>query len=105
MVPADGWRVNDAADARPRCRTVDGFPTRTPFVQDAAPTTFLFTDIEGSTGLWEQAPEPMRHALAAHDALARTAIEGHRGVVVKMTGDGVHAAFRDPVDAVLATVA
>src|SRR5438046_985908 len=31
--------------------------------------TFLFTDIEGSTRLWEQHPEAMRAALARHDAL------------------------------------
>ena len=47
----------------------------------------------------------MRPALARHDALARAAVEGHRGTVVKMTGDGVHAAFDDPLDAVGATLA
>lgn len=62
--------------------------------------TFLFTDIEGSTRLWEREPERMRPALARHDALARTAIERHRGVIVKMAGDGAHAAFDDPLDAV-----
>ena len=66
--------------------------------------TFLFTDIEGSTRLWEQDAERMRPALARHDALVRTAVEGHRGNVVKMIGDGVHAAFADPLDAVGATL-
>jgi len=74
-------------------------------VQDAPPTTFLFTDIEGSTRLWEQDGERMRRALAAHDGIARNAVEQHGGLVVKMTGDGVHAAFDDPVAAVRATVA
>jgi predicted ATPase/class 3 adenylate cyclase len=64
----------------------------------------LFTDIEGSTRLWEQEPERMRPALARHDAIARAAVEGHRGVIVKMTGDGLHAAFEDPLDAVNATL-
>ena len=67
--------------------------------------TFLFTDIEGSTRLWEQQPERMRPALAAHDAMVREAIERHSGRVVKMTGDGVHAVFEDALDAVVATVA
>src|SRR5947207_611881 len=62
--------------------------------------TFLFTDIEGSTRLWEQEPERMRLALARHDAILRAAIEGNKGTVVKMTGDGVHATFDDPLDAV-----
>jgi predicted ATPase/class 3 adenylate cyclase len=69
-----------------------------------AVTTFLFTDIEGSTRLWEHEPERMRPALARHDALARSAVEATRGVIVKMTGDGVHAAFGDPLDAVSAAL-
>jgi predicted ATPase/class 3 adenylate cyclase len=70
----------------------------------SAVTTFLFTDIEGSTRLWEQEPERMSVALAGHDALARAAIERHGGIVVKTTGDGIHAAFDDPVDALCATI-
>jgi predicted ATPase/class 3 adenylate cyclase len=67
-------------------------------------TTFLFTDIEGSTRLWEQDPERMRPALARHDAIARAAVEKRRGTLVKMTGDGLHAAFADPLDAVHAAL-
>jgi predicted ATPase/class 3 adenylate cyclase len=70
----------------------------------SAITTFLFTDIEGSSLLWEQEPERMRPALARHDAIVRSAIEGHGGTVVKMTGDGVCAAFSDPLDAVSAVL-
>jgi len=73
-------------------------------LDQAAVTTFLFTDIEGSTRLWEQEPERMRFALARHDALARKAVEDHGGLVVKTTGDGLHAAFGDPVDGVAATL-
>jgi len=68
-------------------------------------TTILFTDIEGSTRLWEQEGERMAGALAQHDARARVAVEGNRGVIVKTTGDGLFAAFDDPLDAVKATVA
>jgi len=67
-------------------------------------TTILFTDIEGSTRLWEQEGERMAGALAQHDARARLAVEGNRGTIVKTTGDGLFAAFDDPVDAVKATV-
>jgi predicted ATPase/class 3 adenylate cyclase len=66
--------------------------------------TFLFTDIEGSTRLWEEEPERMPAALANHDAIARAAVGRHRGVIVKMSGDGVHAAFDDPLDALSATL-
>ena len=68
-------------------------------------TTLLFTDIEASTRLWEQEGERMSRALAQHDALSRAMVERQNGVVVKMTGDGMYAAFGDPVDALNATVA
>jgi predicted ATPase/class 3 adenylate cyclase len=66
--------------------------------------TFLFTDLEGSTRLWEQHPEAMQGALARHDAILRDAIELHEGCVVKTTGDGVHAVFGDAFDAARAAV-
>jgi class 3 adenylate cyclase len=37
--------------------------------------TFLFTDLEGSTRLWEEHPDAMRKALARHDAMLREAVE------------------------------
>jgi predicted ATPase/class 3 adenylate cyclase len=67
--------------------------------------TFLFTDLEGSSRLWEEHPTAMRAALAAHDELLRAAVEEHGGWVVKSTGDGVHAVFAVPGDAVEAAVA
>jgi predicted ATPase/class 3 adenylate cyclase len=72
--------------------------------QPASVTTFLFTDIEGSTRLWERQPDRMQAALARHDSLAREAVESVRGLVVKTTGDGIHAAFDDPLDAVRAAL-
>jgi len=71
----------------------------------SAITTFLFTDIEGSSRLWEEQPARMRAALESHDALARAAVAGRGGRVVKMTGDGMHAVFDDPLDALEATIA
>jgi len=53
--------------------------------------TFLFTDLEGSTRLWEEHPDAMQDALARHDEILRGAVAGHRGYVVKSTGDGFHA--------------
>ena len=72
-------------------------------MHDPAPvTTFLFTDIEGSSRLWDREPERMRAALARHDSIARSIVEEGGGLVVKMTGDGIYAAFPDPADAVAA---
>src|SRR5262249_34963707 len=64
--------------------------------------TFLFTDLEGSTRLWEDHPDAMHDALARHDAILRDAVIAHHGDIVKTTGDGVHAVFtsaRDGLDA------
>src|ERR1700758_4310251 len=67
--------------------------------------TFLFTDIEGSTSLWEQYPDAMRVALARHDALLRHAIETSNGRIVKTSGDGVFAVFGAATDALAACLA
>ena len=55
--------------------------------------TFLFTDIEGSTALFERHPEAMQGALARHHALVQGAIEAHDGRVFQVVGDGLCAAF------------
>jgi predicted ATPase/class 3 adenylate cyclase len=67
--------------------------------------TFLFTDLEGSTRLWERYPEAMQHALARHDALLRRCVEENDGAVVKTTGDGCHAVFARAEDGVAAALA
>ncbi len=67
--------------------------------------SFLFTDIEGSTSMWERHPEGMDTALARHDELLRAAIEAHGGLVFATGGDGFAAAFAGPRDAVAAAVA
>jgi predicted ATPase/class 3 adenylate cyclase len=66
----------------------------------SAPLTFLFTDLENSTQLWERAPDAMRTALAQHDGLLHRVIEDHAGRVVKDTGDGVMAVFASPIEAI-----
>ncbi len=67
-----------------------------------AAVSFLFTDIEGSTRLWEQHTERMRVALALHDEITRGAVREHGGRLIKGTGDGIHAVFDDPMQAVTA---
>ena len=71
---------------------------------DSFVATFVFTDIEGSTRWWEREPDRMRRALARHDALSHASVQAHRGRLVKRTGDGIHAVFDEPLDAVLAVL-
>ena len=54
--------------------------------------TFLFTDIEGSTRLWQMLPDAMPHALKRHDAILRSAIESRGGAVFRTVGDAFCAA-------------
>ncbi|MCW5935765.1 MAG: tetratricopeptide repeat protein [Fimbriimonadaceae bacterium] len=63
---------------------------------DSNTYSFLFTDIEGSTRLWQERPDAMRVALARHDALLRACIEGHGGAVFKTVGDAFYSVFTDP---------
>jgi predicted ATPase/class 3 adenylate cyclase len=56
--------------------------------------TFLFTDVEGSTRLWEHEPAAMGAAVARHDALVREAITRHAGHVFMTAGDAFCAAFQ-----------
>jgi class 3 adenylate cyclase/DNA-binding SARP family transcriptional activator len=67
--------------------------------------TFLFTDIEGSTRLWDQQPDAMRPVLAHHDSLLRQIIEGRGGHVFKTVGDQFCAAFATAPEALTAALA
>jgi class 3 adenylate cyclase len=68
----------------------------------AGTVTFLLTDIEGSTRLWEAEPEAMEVALQQHDRLLAEVIEGHGGSVVisRGEGDSFFAVFHSAVTAV-----
>lgn len=66
--------------------------------------TFVFTDLEGSTRLWEQYPEVMQPALRRHDSIIGDAIARHGGIVLRMTGDGMTSAFASARDAVAAAL-
>jgi len=67
--------------------------------------TLLFTDIEGSTRMWEAEPEAMTLALRRHDEILRSTIEQAGGYVFKTIGDAFCAAFSTAEAAVAAAVA
>ncbi|MFN8474027.1 MAG: tetratricopeptide repeat protein [Anaerolineae bacterium] len=66
--------------------------------------TLLFTDIEGSTKLWERYPEPMKAALGRHDTILRQVIASHQGYVFKTVGDAFCAAFDTAASALAAAL-
>lgn len=67
--------------------------------------TFLFTDIEGSTTLFQRYPEAMGRALTRHHEILQTTITAHHGYVFQIVGDGFHASFTAAPDALNAAVA
>jgi predicted ATPase/class 3 adenylate cyclase len=68
----------------------------------AGTVTFLLTDIEGSTRLWETMPDAMEAALERHNRLVTEVVEGHGGLVVTSRGEGdsFFAVFPSAVSAV-----
>lgn len=66
--------------------------------------TFFFTDIEGSTKLWEAYPDKIKAALARHDEIVRNAIEKNKGYIFKTVGDAFCAAFHTALDALNAAL-
>ncbi len=73
-----------------------GLPTGT--------VTFLFTDIEGSTPLWDSHPSAMRESLTRHDDIVRKAIDTADGHIFSTGGDGFGAVFARAANAVAAAV-
>ena len=67
--------------------------------------SFLFTDIEGSTRLWQLHPEAMKAALARHHMLLQQAIEANGGYVFQIIGDAFCAAFHTGSESVAAALA
>jgi DNA-binding SARP family transcriptional activator/class 3 adenylate cyclase/tetratricopeptide (TPR) repeat protein len=89
----------DDGDAAPRGAAPAELPTGV--------VTFLLTDIEGSSGLWEADPEAMAAALELHDELIARTVDAHAGRLLKTKGEGdaTMTAFRRASDAVAAAVA
>ena len=66
--------------------------------------SFLFTDVEGSTRLWEQDRRAMAASLALHDEILRSAVAARGGRVFSTAGDAFAVAFHSAADAVSAAV-
>jgi predicted ATPase/DNA-binding SARP family transcriptional activator/class 3 adenylate cyclase len=79
----------------------NSFPSPLP----SGTVTFLLTDIEGSTALWERTGEAFPAALATHHALLRDQFRQHGGVEVKEIGDAFLVAFPRAGDALACGVA
>ena len=95
-LPVDSTALVDRAEIDPLVEGSRG-------LRPSGTVTFLFTDIEGSTALWEQ-DDSMGVSLAEHDQLLLSTIRDHGGYVFASGGDGFAAAFSDPVAALRAAI-
>src|SRR5215216_1799291 len=84
-------------NAEPRRLTMTEMPRGT--------VTFLFTDVENSSSLWERDGSTMMSALARHVSLLRDAVDAHGGVLFKTVGDGTQSAFATAPAAINAALA
>ena len=97
-VPCDHLNVSPAAVASFDASHYEGFKINRP----SGTITFLFTDVEGSSRLWDEHPDAMATALRQHDSILRAALEGHGGYIFTTAGDSFSAAFSNPVEAITA---
>ena len=72
--------------------------------QPAGAVTFLFTDIEGSTQMWEKNPQQTRTALARHNEIIRETLEQFGGQIFKTIGDQFCCAFSSALDGLAAAI-
>src|SRR5258706_4971323 len=101
------------APVRCTCSEINFTDRRLAELKDTMPNlptgtvTFLFTDIEGSSQLWNQHPDVMLHVMARHDELVEGAVQQHHGMVVRPRGEGDSrfAVFAHAKDAVKAAAA
>jgi predicted ATPase/class 3 adenylate cyclase len=100
--------VTEALSRRDPFREPDGGtapkPGASPGRLPTGTVTFLFTDLEGSTRMWEQDPGETGAAVVRHERRLRRIVGANRGHVVKGTGDGVLAVFASANDALTAAV-
>ena len=98
--------VNNRRQAIARAREIGLMEPAATRPGPSGTVTFLFTDIEGSTQLWEHHPEAMRPAFARQEAIVREVMATYGGYVYKMVGDAFQVAFSTAsaaLDAALAT--
>jgi predicted ATPase/class 3 adenylate cyclase len=66
--------------------------------------TFLYTDLQGSTSLWEQFPDSIEDAIARHDEILRETVIKHNGSIFRVVGDGLCAVFENASQALEAAL-
>ena len=93
-------QANTHSDLPPALRRRSLTVVNRPSAVPSGTVTLLFTDVEGSTKLWESEPADMANALRRHEEILRAAIDTSGGYVFKTVGDAYCASFSTPSAAV-----
>lgn len=96
------WCLPEVSHLRDLAQEAGKLRTGSSIILPTGTVTFLFTDVEDSTVLWEQRPSEMELALRRHETILRSAIESHDGFVFSRAGDAFSAVFGRVDDAVAA---
>jgi len=96
-----------SSDATGRAATTNSEPSSKGTDLPSGLITYLFTDVQGSTPMWQQHPQEMKNVMARHDFLLTSAVEINGGTVVRPRGEGdsIFAVFPRAMNAVVAACA
>lgn len=81
-------------------RTVRTMQTIKKMVIPSGEVTIIYTDVQGSTALWEADPMSMKKATDIHDSIIRRCYSDHGGYEISTEGDAFNLAFQHPADAI-----
>ena len=95
----DGSLVSEMSDPSVE-RTVRTMQTIKKMMIPSGEVTIIYTDVQGSTALWEADPMSMKKATDIHDSIIRRCYSDHGGYEITTEGDAFNLAFQHPADAV-----
>ncbi|KAK1741258.1 nucleotidyl cyclase domain-containing protein [Skeletonema marinoi] len=98
----DGSIVSEMSDDEATFaeRTVRTMQTIKKMVIPSGEVTIIYTDVQGSTALWEADPMSMKKATDIHDSIIRRCYSDHGGYEITTEGDAFNLAFQHPADAI-----
>ncbi len=81
-------------------------PASSKTIRPTGTVTFVLTDIEGSTRLWETQPDAMERAIVRHQSIVAGSVEHNRGTLVRERGEGdsTFSVFPHAPDAIAAAL-
>jgi class 3 adenylate cyclase len=96
----ENWSLRREMEQLEGYRRLIASHTDNKFSPPTGDVAIIFTDIQGSTALWEADASAMQAALALHDDIMRKCCAASHGYEIRTEGDAFHVAFHDSLDAI-----